>query len=262
MKVLRTVWLLTALLCCTMLHAQGVVIVQQQTRGTQTSTNQIQLDKTHIRAESGAAGESMAFTFDDTAQIARVINNDRKTYMELNGALRQQMQQQMAQMQAQLQNLPPQQRAILEQAMRGRGGLPGGGGAALAKPQYKQAGSDKVGKWSCTKYEGYQGQQKVSELCAADPKDLGLTLADFEVAKHLAEFLQGLMPLAANQILIAGNAADQGFAGVPIRTTVFVDGKPESVSEIKEVRREAIPASAFEVPAGFKREDPGGGRGR
>src|SRR5215831_6229911 len=124
---LRTVLLVTAVLSSTMLRAQGVVLVQQQTRSGQTNTNQIQLDKTHIRSESRASGENTAFVFDDTAQVARVMNLDKKTYIEMNGALRQQMQQQMAQMQAQLQSLPPQQRAVIEQAMRGRGGLPGGG---------------------------------------------------------------------------------------------------------------------------------------
>jgi hypothetical protein len=245
-----------------MLQAQGLVLVQQQTRGGQTNTNQIQLDKTHIRAESRASGDSMAFVFDDNAQVARVFNLDKRTYLEMNGSMRQQMQEQMAQMQAQLQKLPPEQRAILEQAMRGRGGLGGGGIAPVAKPQYRQVGSDKVGQWTCTKYEGYQGQQKVSELCTVDPKDLGISAADFEVAKHLAEFLQGFLPQAANQIIIPGTASEQGFAGIPVRQTLFVDGRPDVVSEIKEVRREAIAASTFDVPAGFRREDLAAGRGR
>ena len=38
------------------------------------TTNQIQLDKTHMRAESHATGEGMAFVFDDTAHVARVID--------------------------------------------------------------------------------------------------------------------------------------------------------------------------------------------
>jgi hypothetical protein len=182
----------------------------------------------------------------------------------MNRGMMQQMQQQMAQVQEQLKNLPPEQRAMMEQAMRGRGGFPGapagGVGGPPAKPQYKQSGSDRVGQWSCTKYDGYQGTTKVMEICAVDPKDFGVTLADFEIAKHLAEFLAGFIPQAANQIVVAGTTADQGFNGIPVRRTTFVNGKPDTVSEIKELRREAIPASVFEVPAGFKREGPPGGR--
>jgi hypothetical protein len=250
----------TLMLSGAMLQAQGIVMVEQQTREGQTSTSQIQLDKTHIRAESRASGENAAFVFDEGSQTARIFNMDKKTYMELNRGMMQQMQQQLAQMQEQLKNMPPQQRAAIEQAMRGRG-MPGAPGAQPVKTEYRQTGSDRAGQWSCTKYEGYQGQQKVIEICTVDPKDLGVTPADFEVARHLAEFLQSMMPQAANQIVIAGNASEQGFSGIPVRRTVFVNGRADMVSEIKEVRREAIPASAFEVPSGFRQENPGrGGR--
>jgi len=262
-KLFRTLSLITAMLAAAALQAQGIVLVEQETRQGKTTTNQIQLTKTHMRAESRASGEGTAFVFDEAAQTARVIYLEKKTYMEMNRGMMQQMQQQMAQVQEQMKNLPPEQRAMIEQAMRGRGGFPGapaGLGAPPAKPQYKQSGSDRVGQWSCTKYDGYQGTQKVMEICAVDPKDFGVTPADFEIAKHLAEFLAGFIPQAANQIVVAGTAADQGFNGIPVRRTTFVNGKPDTVSEIKELRREAIPASVFEVPAGFKREGPPGGR--
>jgi len=260
MNGFRILCFVTAMFVSTMLQAQGLTIIEQQTREGKTTTNQIQLDKTHMRSESHASSESMAFLFDDGSKTARVVNMDKKTYMEMNAAMQQQMQQAMAQMQAQLASLPPAQRAAMEQMMKGRGGFPGAGGAEAPKIEYRQAGSDKVGQWACTKYDGYQGQQKVMEVCAADPKDLGVTSADFEVAKHLADFLRGFMPQAANQIVVSGNPAEQGFSGIPVRRTTYVNGRPDTVSEIKEVRREAIPASAFQVPSGFKREDIPGGR--
>jgi hypothetical protein len=256
-KLFKTVCFFTVLLTAAALQAQGIVMVEQETRNGKTSTNQIQIDKTHIRTETHAQAETMAFVFDERAQTARVINLDKKTYMELDRSLMQQQQQQLGQLQEQLKNMPPEQRALLEQVMRGRGG-PTAGAPAPVKIEYKQTGSDRVGQWSCTKYEGYRAQQKVMEVCAVDPKEFGVTLADFDVAKHLAEFLSGFMPQAADQIVVAGDPAAQGFSGVPARRTVYVNGKVESVSEIKEVRREAIPASAFEVPAGFRRENPGG----
>jgi len=265
-KGFRVLWFVLMMLVSAILQAQGIVIVEEETRGGKTNINQIQLDKTHMRAESHASGEGMAFVFDDTSKVARVISLDKKTYMEMNAATQQQMQAQlapaMAQVQAQLANLPPEQRAVVEQMMRGRGAFPGAPGAAAAKTQYRQTGSDKVGKWTCTKYEGYQGPEKVSEVCAVDPKDLGVAPADFEVARHLAEFIRGFMPGAADQIVVPGSAADQGFAGLPVRRTTFLNGKPDVVAEIKDVRREAVPASAFDVPPGFKKEDFGAGRGR
>ena len=96
MKGFKITCLAATMLAATVLQAQGIVMVEQQTREGKTTTNQIQLDKTHIRAESHASGESQAFVYDDAAQTARVLNLDKKTYIELNGAMRQQMQQQLA----------------------------------------------------------------------------------------------------------------------------------------------------------------------
>ena len=55
-------------------------------------------------------------------------------------------------------------------------------------------------------------------------------------------------------------SAEQGFSGVPVRRTSFANGKADSVSEVKEVRRDAIPSAAWEVPAGFSRQAFGGQR--
>src|SRR5690242_3773002 len=173
-------------------QAQGVVFVEKETAHGQTGTNQIQLDKNHMRAESHDNGSSRAFIFDGTKQMAYMIDLTKKTYTEINKAdldrLRGQMDSAMSQMQAQLANLPPEQRQIVEQMMRGRGGLPGANSPQAPKIQYRASGSDKVGQWTCTKYEGYVGQQKTAEVCAVDPKEFGLTAGDFDVAKQLADF--------------------------------------------------------------------------
>jgi hypothetical protein len=65
--------------------------------------------------------------------------------------------------------------------------------------------------------------QKVAEICVADPKDLGVTAGDFEIAQHLGSFVEILFPQAANQIVFAGTVADHGFSGIPVRRTVYVN---------------------------------------
>ena len=68
------------------------------------------------------------------------------------------------------------------------------GGAALERPEYRRAGSDKVGKWTCDKYEGFRSGKKVSEVCTVEPKALGLTEADFDVTKQVASFFEKMLP--------------------------------------------------------------------
>ena len=245
-------------------QAQGILIVQKETVNGQSSTNQIQFDKTHMRAESHASGSPMAFVFDGQKQVAYMIDAGKTSYTEITktdlDGLRGQMDSAMAQMQKQMENLPPQQRQIMEQMMRGRG-MPGAP-AAAPKVQYRPAGSDKVGQWSCTKYEGYVGQEKTTEVCTVDPKDLGgLTPTDFDVARQFGEFMKTLAPQAADRLPINGGT-QEGFNGIPVRRTTYRNGAVESVVELTQVSRQSFPASTFAPPSDFQKEAFGGGRGR
>jgi hypothetical protein len=247
------------------LQAQGILMVEQEKSGGKTVSNHIQIDKDHMRAETQSNGAQTAFIFDGPHQVIRMVNVENKSYMEMTKAEMEQMGQQingaLAQMQEQLKNVPPEQRALVEQMMRARGGQVAAA-PQPAKIEYRKTGSDKVGQWSCTAYDGYRGQEKVAAVCAVDPKDLGVTPADFEITRQLQEFMKTLAPQAADRIVALGKAEDQGFAGIPIRRTQFKNGAVDSVSELTEFQRQAFPASTFEVPSGFRKESMAGGRGR
>ena len=169
----------------------------------------------------------------------------------------------MAQMQEQMKNMPPEQRQMMEQMMRGRGGagMPGmpAAPAAPARPTFKKTGTGKVGQWACTTYEGFRGAEKVAEVCAAD-SGIDLTAADFQVVQQLADQMKSMAPQTADQLAVYGTAESQGFAGFPVRRVTFKNGRPDTTTELTELKREAIPASAFDVPAGFKKQSMGGGR--
>lgn len=266
---MRTVAVAGALvLAAASASAQGVVMVMRNVSGAQTTTAQTQMDRNHVRTEVQANGEANAFVFDGPADVLRMINLSRKSYVEMSRADMQRMQQQvsgmLAKMEAQLKNLPPERRKMFEDMMKGRGGLPGTPTpAAPPRITFKAAGTDKVGQWSCTKYDGYSGAEKVTELCTVQPSAIGLNDADFEAVKQLAEFVKTMTPAAVDQFTLNATVAEQGFAGVPIRRVSLRNGQPTDSTELVEVKREAIPASAWAVPAGFKREQMGGlGRGQ
>jgi Domain of unknown function (DUF4412) len=246
--------------------ADGLLIVQKTTRGTDApQVNQTQIDSTRMRAEStGPTGGRRVVMFDGTKHVLTMIDPDKKTYTEITkaevDAMAAQIAPAMAQMQEMLKSLPPEQRARYEAMMKGRGGaLPG---AAAPKTVYKKVGTDKVGKWTCDKYEGYKGDQKTSELCTVDPKVLGFTASDLDVSKQMAAFFKSFMPQMADQGFHVGTVAEQGFSGVPVRQTFTISGQ-QTVMEITEVRRQAFPDSVFQVPAGYQKTTFGApGRGR
>src|SRR5689334_18014526 len=122
----------------------------------------------------------------------------------------------MAQMQEKKKNMSHQQREMMERMMQDRG-IPGM--AAPAKTEYRKTGTDKVGKWTCDKYEGYRDNQKVSELCTVDPKARGLAASDFEVTRQMAEFFKALIPQGSDRLFAFGKPEEQGYSGVPVRRT-------------------------------------------
>jgi len=250
-----------ALAAARLVAADGLLIVQKHTSGGTTNMNQIQIEKTRMRAETGGGDRAQVVVFDSAAQLVRMINPTRKTYTELTKAdvdrLGAQMAGARAQMQDQMKNLPPEQRARLEAMMKGRGmAAPG---AAAAKTEYRKSGTDKVGKWTCDKYDGYRGDQKVSELCTVNPAILGVAIADFEIAREAAKFFAQLAPQNVDQMFSVGGP-DQGFSGIPVRSIVSV-GANQITTEVTEVARKVFAEDSYAVPAGFTKQDlPGAGR--
>jgi hypothetical protein len=123
-----------------------------------------------------------------------------------------------------------------------------------------------MGKWTCDKYEGYLNGQKVSELCAVDPKALGFALSDFEITKQFATFFSGMMPQiqgrGRGEMFAIGTVESQGYSGVPVRRATYTNGTLQSTSELTEASRQSFAASTYAVPEGFQKETMFGGRGR
>ena len=264
----------TCLSAAPLLAADGILIVQKTTTSGGSQTHNVQIEPNRMRAETagmpGRGGPStgsgqtatQAIIFDGAKQTLIIVNDTQKTYSEMTKAdvdrIGGQMSAAMAQMQEQMKNMPPEQRERIQAMMGGRG-MPG---AAAPKTTYKKVGTDTVGKWTCEKYEGYQDEKKVSEMCTVDPKALGFTAADFQVTKQLAEFFSKLMPQSADRIFAIGSPEQQGYSGVPVRH-VTRTGAQRVTSELVDVKRESFPESTFAVPAGYtKTEGMFGGRGR
>jgi Domain of unknown function (DUF4412) len=238
--------------------AEGLLMVEKTVTGATTRTSQIQLERERLRADiTGSAGETQIATFDGPQQVLRIINMGRKSYTEMTKAdvdrMGAQLNTAMAAMKEKLATMPPEQRAKVE-ALMGRAGGVALGNVAPSKPDYRRTGTDKVGKWTCDKYEGFINGEKVSEVCTVDPKTLGLTPADFEISKQVSTFFQKIVPQGMDQILGVGTLETQGFNGVPIRRIRYAGGEARSTSEVIEVKRQTFDASTYEVPAGFTKQ--------
>lgn len=266
-SITRTIAAASAVCCCAspLQAAEGFLILEKTVVGASTRTSQMQIERDRMRAEMTApSGETQIIVFDGPQQVLRIISVARKSYSEMTKADADRMGAQMAAavavMKDKIASMPPEQRAKIE-ALISRPGGAGAVAAAGGRPEYRRAGTDKVGKWACDKYEGFRNGEKVSEVCTVEPKALGLTEADFEVTKQVAAFFEKMLPQGVDQLVGVGKIETQGFAGIPIRRISYNAGKVQSASEVTEVRRDNFAASTYEVPSGFQKQTIGrGGR--
>jgi hypothetical protein len=255
-----------ALTGASLLAADGVVITQRMTTGGVTDTNTVQIIKDKMRVDVSSAGQSkQVIVFDATRGAISIISPERRTYMELTKEQIDQMagmmRGMMAQAEAAMANMTPAQRAQMQGMMGGRGA------AAGPKVEFRKTGTDRVGQWTCDKYEGTRNGQKVVEHCTVAPSALGLTAADTAVMQQLADMAKSMTSMVseATGLLDIGRMDEQGFAGLPVKT-VTTEGGREVISELASVARQSIADSLFDVPAGFQKQDimggMMGGRGR
>jgi hypothetical protein len=159
----------------------------------------------------------------------------------------------MQKMEEHLKSLPPEQQKQIRQMMAGKMGA-GAAGTTL-QTTYKKVGSaNKVNEWTCDRYEGYRGPEKVSEICAASWRELGLTPADFAVLEQLAQLFKGLASALSkdpDEMTYIGGPA--GYDGVPVYRVLFTGGQPRAKYEVTEVRRENFADTLFQVPADYKK---------
>ena len=239
--------------------AEGFLIVQQTTAGTITRTTEVQIERERMRAEiEGGPGGSRVVTFDGPQQILRIINVEGKSYTEMTkadadrvGAIVTAM---IANMKDKIAKLPPEQRAKIEASLG-----PGGLVAGTVRPEFRRAGTDTVGKWTCDKYEGFRNEQKVMEVCTVDPKTLGLTPADFEISKPFGAFFEKVVPQGADQIVGVGSIERHGYNGVPVRRVLYRNGKVFGTTDVIEVKRQSFDPSSYDPPAGFRKQEWGAG---
>jgi hypothetical protein len=138
--------------------------------------------------------------------------------------------------------------------------MPGMAGAGKdPKITYKKGGTAKQGSWTCDQYEMLADGVKRADLCMVAPGKLGLDMTDYKTITDLAKpfekiakDLQAMFPQPGK------NGAPDG---IPVKTTLYEDGKATSESTVKEVRKETVAAAQFEVPKGLtKQESPMGRR--
>jgi uncharacterized protein DUF4412 len=145
-----------------------------------------------------------------------------------------------------MKNLPPEQRKAME-----------GFGAGMFKVE-KAGTSRKIAGYTCEDWTVTMGQVSRSEECLAT--DLKFPVQSYEMYKHFAESLRSLMASMGSMGVDFSKMTEQfkKMKGYPLAVTTTVDimgRKSVTASEVVEVKHSPIPASAWEIPAGYTKVD-------
>ena len=240
--------------------AQAGIIVKSVERSGQKKIEMettMMVDQNKLRIESNEKDEQNVVIFRGDKKVFWVLKTSDKTYVEMTqedlAELKAQMDNMQKMMAEQMKNMPEEQRKMMEKMM------PSAAGAAKKmKTDYKKKGSgEKVGKWSCDHYEGFRDGKKTGELWTASWDQIGLKRSDMSAFKQMAEFFEAISQDASEFMKIGSEEweKEQGLSGVPVRWIDMEDGQTDSQGEIKEIRKQDIKASLFDIPSGYEKED-------
>ena len=200
-------------------------------------------------------------------KIIYIVEMDEKRYTTLDKASIQSLSGQIAearkQMEARMQNMTPEQREMVEKMMGNMGGL--GAKEPLARSIKPTSRTETAAGQTCKVWEVTVNGAKEEELCVVAPGSLTGGTEMMATMKELGDLFRDFMDSlggAGSRNTINDAWRDlQAVNGIPIITRTFENGKPSQEIRLMTVRSEAVPASQFAVPAGFKQKklDPRGG---
>lgn len=211
-----------------------------------------------LRVETGGPQDNYAVF---TGDAMNAVNPQERSYVLIDRAsikeLAATVNPALKQLQERLAAMPPEQRAQVEKMLGGQ--VPGMGGQPVKEEIRKTGKSGKVAGYDCSYSEVLHDAVKVTEVCVAPFTALkgGQELYDASV-KVSALMDDILKELDAPWLREMASRQLQNFSklgGVPVLTRVFNDGKAVRESMLDSAATQSVPASTFQVPAGFTRKE-------
>ncbi len=249
-----------ALLLATGQVQAGTVLktLNRDLSGTREVLSTTYAQQGYLRVETGAASGTIVI-FKDEALYT--LDPQQKTYMTIDKATMQRMLEQLSpalkQMQEAMAKMPPEQRAQFEK-MLGARGMSAGAKPAVEEVR-KTSRTDKISGYACTYSEVLRDQVVATEACVAAPATLKgsqeLIDASAKVAAFMKPLTEGLDVPWLKQMAQRQVENYSQLGGVPVRIRGFDAGKATFESTLQSIATETLPATLFEIPAGYTKKD-------
>lgn len=187
------------------------------------------------------------------------IDHEKKEYTEITREMMEQMGQSMGdafkQMEEQMANMPPEQRAMMEQMMKGQMQMMSQ--AASEPTTLKKTGEKKkISGYSCTKYEVLRGTEKVREMWMMDWNNIKDGKEALEAFEAMSRFFKSLIETCKDtpfaQMLDNPYSKANKLNGFPVLTVEIDGGVATYETVFKSIQKKSIPKDKFSPPKGYK----------
>ena len=213
-----------------------------------TSTALTYISKDHVLMQHGDGSESLV---DGTNGLMTSIDTNKRTYYFTT---REDMDKFMSKMQERM-NSPEMKKAQAE--MRKHSAATD---AMFAVDVHKTGASRKIAGFSCDVWTLSVGKMSATEECLTNELKLPIQIWDMyrKYSESMRNAMASMGPMAASNTKMQDQMKNMTGYPLSTRTTVEIMGHKTVVgSEVTGVSHASIPASAFQIPAGYtKVENP------
>lgn len=250
--------------------AGGVIVITQSSFSdpTDTSNMTVRVEDDRMRIDTEKNGKIEKIIFRGDKQLMWIIDSESKTYRELSVKEMEDVSKQLSdaqkRMEEQLSQLPPEQREMMKKMMEQQG-------VAFQKvfeqPPVEKTiytlskSGQQVGQWVTDQYVGKVKGKTQEEVWLAKIEQMKLQKEFNTLSESMSQFFQKMfkkMPISQVPdfgIMDAKSRMEEGLGdGFPVQTINYVGGVPTHKSTVHSIKEERIPASFFEVPAGYEKK--------
>ena len=195
------------------------------------------------------------------------VDHREKSYIVMDEAMIDTMSAKMSdvakRMEAQLASLPPEQRAMAEQMMKGgMQGLIGQQGEPPPAPRVEAVGSGEWQSYKCREYAVFEGGEKTQQVCAAELDEIDGADEVIDGFRNMAAYMTKItesLPMGAGDHVNPGELMDQ-IGGFPVHTIDYENGVIAAEISLDSISEQDLEPDMFAVPDGYRRQDPFGER--
>jgi hypothetical protein len=239
------------ILCCALLAATAAragsddltITSKHSTNGQPGETTTSYLGSDHVRIASGGGRETL---IDLKSGIITTIDNNKKTWYQVT---RQDMEEMSKKVEERM-NSPEQKKRM--EAMQGVTG-----NIANSIEVKKTGTTRKIAGYKCEEWLVTASTVTTTKECVTT--DLKYPEHAFDTYKaftqKLASSMSAMQPARVGEGMVDKMKAIKGYPIATSMTVDFMGNKRTTESEVTGVKRGSIPASAWEVPAGYAKID-------